>query len=249
VSYQPPVNGLPANGAVQQDERLRQLIALLHTPESGGQDLEHQAEALNVEAILPNLPPQPPPQYGELPGEGYLYAHAPTERQRALVDADPETVRKTLLRAIEVCGTNAQLPFSEKGPNEWARAALEFAQAYLLLDPSVDQQGVPVGAQAQAQGAAQKAVAQAQGEATLANTHAQHDRAEQLELVKAAAQAHFGQDPEVFSHPETESGHELPPRLKDTQAMDRMKKKHENAEEIIRGVRADRPRPQPRVGQ
>lgn len=255
---QPPLPGLPqpAAGGLQQSDQLAQLVALLHTPEGQSQDLERQAEPLQVGELLEALPQQPPPQYGELPGLGYLYADAPEARQAALVHTDPEQVRKSLLRAIETFAFNSMLPFSEKGPNEWARAMLEASQAYLLLDPSVDAQGVPLGAQAMAQGQAQEGVARAQGEQTLANTHAQHDRQEQLEVVKGAAQTHFGPDvteapgdPESFSHSETDSGHKLPPRLQDTPALEREKKKHENAEEIIRGVRADRPRPQPRVGE
>ena len=145
VGMQPPVQAPTgaAGASVQESDRLRELVALLHTPQEQSQDLEVRAQALNVEAIIQQLPPQPPPQYGELPGLGYLYPNAPEERWQTLLRTTPEFVRDALLRSIEVACFSAMMPFSENRPGEWGKTILEMSQAYLLLDPSVDQQGVP----------------------------------------------------------------------------------------------------------
>lgn len=242
AGIQPQTPAPPA--AANQDERLRLLISLLHTPGgpggAPGQELEVQAQALNVEAIVQQLPPQPPPQYGELPGEGYLYAEAPEKREAALVHTTPDRVRAALLRAIEVAAMNVQLPFSEHNPGEWAKAALAFSQAYLLLDPSVDEMGVPVGAQAMAQGEAQEGVAQAQADAQ-----------EGLETHKAIMAGHVaahgsGQE---WTHPHTKSGHPLPPKVKPNPAEAAIEAKNRTKSEELRGARGDLPRPKPRVGE
>jgi hypothetical protein len=87
---------------------------------------------------------------GEIPGVGYLFAADPEARQASLIHTTPEIVRSQLLRAIEVCAIDAQLPYGQEKKDTISKAALAFAQAYLLLDPSVDQAGVPLGAEAEA---------------------------------------------------------------------------------------------------
>lgn len=91
---------------------------------------------------------------GELPGAGYLYADDPAKRQEQLVKTTPDFVRANLLRAMEVLTFDLQLPFSEDKKADVGKAILECAQAYLLLDPTVDETGNPVegeGSKAQAQ--------------------------------------------------------------------------------------------------
>ena len=263
---QPPVTPPPGPPglAILENERLRQLQALLMQgvgqPAQGGgpqqvppQDLEQPAVALNVEALIGQLPPQPPPQYGELPGEGYLYAGAPEIRQAALVKTTPEFARDALLRSIEVAAMNSMLPFSEKTPSEWAKAALAFSQAYLLLDPSVDNQGVPVGAEAHAQGAAQAAAAQEQGtqaRATNAHKAALDEAAEEGKAAIAGHVAAHGSG-ENWTLPLTKSGYPEPPRLKSdpNAAAEGIADKNDPKTEELRGARGDLPRPKPRVGQ
>lgn len=81
---------------------------------------------------------------GELPGQGYLYASDPEERQKQLIQTKPEFVRANILRAIEVMTFDLQLVFSEDKKADIGHAMLFSAQAYLLLDPTVDENGVPV---------------------------------------------------------------------------------------------------------
>lgn len=227
MSYQPPqppVNAPQGNAgaAVGQDERLRALIALLHSPQ-GNEQIGPQAEALNVEALIKQLPEQPSPLYGEVPGEGYLYQGAPTKRQETLVTTTPEVVRDALLRGIETAAQNSLLPFSENKPAEWGHAALMFAQAYLLLDPEVDNEGVPVGAKAVGEAAAGHAEHAANASVDAANTQ--------------AAEEHV-----------TESGYKEPPRVKLGAAAQKVGEKNKDKSEILKGGRGDNPRPQPRVG-
>jgi hypothetical protein len=231
-----------------ENERLRELIALLHTPPEQSQQLEVQAQALDVESIIQQLPEQPPPQYGELPGLGYLYPDAPEHRQATLVETTPEFVRKAILRMMEVASFAAMLPFSENKPGEWGKTILEAAQAYLLLDPSVDQQGVPVGAQAMAQGAAQEGVAHVQGQhqanvAEIAGNHAQNTA-----RVQAAADAGVLQDPETFTRAPATGGHAEPPRVQPNRAEKAIEEANKPKTEVLKGARGDLPRPKPRVG-
>lgn len=86
---------------------------------------------------------------GELPGKGYLYADDPEKRQEQMVKTTPEFVRDTLLRATEVLGFDLQLPFSPEKKSELAKAVLACAQAFLLLDPSVDAEGVSIEGRAE----------------------------------------------------------------------------------------------------
>jgi hypothetical protein len=254
---QPPVappQGAPG-AAIAQNEQLRELLALLHTPapapgQQPGQELEAQAQALDVEAIIKQLPEQPPPQYGELPGLGYLYPDAPEKRQATLVKTTPEFARDTLLRAIEVCGFGAMFPFSETKPGEWAKAALAYAQAYLLLDPSVDNQGVPVGAAAMAQGDAQATAAHAQGAAQQAvNGHKaglDEAAAEHGAILGGHVAAH--QSGQAWSFPVTKAGVPEPPKVLPNPAEKAIETKGALKTEELKGARGDLPRPKPRVG-
>src|SRR5437870_4117969 len=108
---------------------------------------------------LPNPDPNSaPPLYGEPPGEGYLYARDPQTRQRAMVVTNVEVVRDMLLRAMETAAQNALLPFNEVDVEKQGRGALAFAQAYLLIDPSVDSEGVSVAHKAAVSAMGQMAV-------------------------------------------------------------------------------------------
>jgi hypothetical protein len=123
--------------------------AFLPQIERAVQQLQHEELLRQAASQTGQQPPEQEsnPVYGELPGEGYLFSGDPEERQKQLVSTSPEFVRVAILRAIETCAMNAQLPYGEQSPKEYAQAALAFSQAYLLLDPSVDTEGVPVGAQ------------------------------------------------------------------------------------------------------
>lgn len=88
---------------------------------------------------------------GEIPGTGYLFP-APDDpdappRVRA---PTPDEVRGELLRAIKAQAMMAQLPFGQERPPDVGKAALELAQTYLLLDPSVDSEGVGIEGRAEA---------------------------------------------------------------------------------------------------
>lgn len=80
----------------------------------------------------------------ELPGEGYAFPDDPAKRQAQLIKTTPEFVRANLLRAIEVQSFYAQLPLSEENRAECARLILALSQSYLLLDETLDQNGIPV---------------------------------------------------------------------------------------------------------
>lgn len=127
--------------SAREPERIAQLMALLGHQQNGGQAQPEEPNRLS----------------GELPGAGYLFPDSPEERNAAMVPTDPDQVRTWLLRSIEVMAAGAMMPYGEKEPDKYAHAALMMAQAYLLLDPTVDEQGVPVGAEATAQAAAQAA--------------------------------------------------------------------------------------------
>jgi hypothetical protein len=247
---QPPVQAPNGNAgaAIQENDQLRALVALLRTPQEQSQNLEAQAQALNVEAIIQQLPEQPPPQYGELPGLGYLYANAPEMRQAALVTTTPEFARMALLRGIETAAMASMLPFSENKPSEWGKAILEMAQAYLLLDPSVDSQGVPVGAPQAAQGAAQEGVTDLQGLHQQAAAHIAGEHAQHTARVSEAAKAGVLQDPETFTRGVTVGGHVEPPRVQPNRAEKAIEEANKPKTEVLKGARGDLPRPKPRVG-
>jgi hypothetical protein len=250
TGIQPPVQAPNGNAgaAIQGNDQLRMLIQLLHTPPEQSQNLEVQAQALNVEAIIQQLPEQPPPQYGELPGLGYLYANAPEERQQALVVTTPDFARASLLRAIETAAFASMLPFSENKPSEWGKAILEMAQAYLLLDPSVDSQGVPVGAQQQAQGQAQQEVTDLQGQHQQAAAHIAGEHAQETARVSEAAKAGVLQSPETFTRAPATGGHQEPPRVQPNRAEKAIEEANKPKTEVLKGARGDLPRPKPRVG-
>lgn len=96
---------------------------------------------------------------GDLPGEGFLFPdpeHAAEPRTTPTV----EQVRDELLRAMQNSAIALQLPYSEDKKADLGHALLTAAQAYLLIDPSLDTEGVPVegpGSKAHAQAAAQAA--------------------------------------------------------------------------------------------
>lgn len=96
---------------------------------------------------------------GEIPGEGYLQPQAPDKLPEP-IGTTPERVRGRLLRAIETCAASVAMPFGADKKSDLGKAILEISQSYLLLDPSLDENGVPVegpGSQAHAAAAAQAA--------------------------------------------------------------------------------------------
>jgi len=201
---------------------------------------EWQQNQPQPESALEAYPPQPqadpnaaPPLYGETPGEGYIYAHAPQQRQAAMVQTTPELVRDMLLRAIEVASQNALLPFSEQPPGQWGDLMLRAAQAYLLLDPSVDQNGVPVGAQAHEQ--------------ALANAGEPRHQAQTEQAQAAATQALAGAH-QAFTQAQAVGAFKPPPRVAPNPAERKVEERNRGKTEVLRGVRADQPRPKPRVG-
>lgn len=169
-----------------------------------------------------------PPLYGEAPGEGYLYARAPAFRQAALVHTDPEIVRVMLLRAIETFASSAMLPFNQEGAQKHMDAALKAAQAYLLLDPEVDAEGVNVALR---------------GAIDAANA-----------AVGAAGQPSAGQpSSDGQAHGQVKPGKQvggaqLPPRVGPGRAAQAVLAAHEHAREVLRGARPSRPLPGPRPG-
>lgn len=169
---------------------------------------------------------------GEIPGEGYLFAKDPEARAKTLIETTPEQVRATLLRAVETLASDCSLPYGADKKSELAKGALALSQAYLLLDPTVDEAGVPVGAQAGAQGDAQVRAAEAQA-------------AGQAHVAQVTAEAnHVGS----FKEPVTALGHPLPPRWKGNVGTEASAAKHKPQSQELAGTRADTPRPQPRVG-
>lgn len=124
----------------REPERIEQLAQLL-----GQQGAQQQG---------PPQPEEPNRLSGELPGEGYLFPPAPEKRKASMVPTTPDQTREWLLRSIEAMAIGAMMPYGEKEPDKYAHGALMMAQAYLLLDPTVDEQGVPVGAQQTAAAAA-----------------------------------------------------------------------------------------------
>lgn len=181
---------------------------------------------------VPQLPdPSPgsaPPLYGEAPGEGYMYARAPLVRQRAMVHTDPEVVRQVMLRSMEWLASSAPFPFSQEGAKNQADAVLKLAQAYLLIDPTVDAQGVPVAANLALQMASQQATA-----ATSAAARPQ----------PAGEGAHGTVKPG-----KTIGGHTSPPRVLPGAAAQTEAEMHEHAQELLQASRPSHPTPKPRPG-
>lgn len=79
---------------------------------------------------------------GDLPGEGFLNPAAPGENEPRITPT-PEQVRDELLRAVRVMALALQLPYSEEKKADLGHALLAASQSYLLLDPSLDEEGLP----------------------------------------------------------------------------------------------------------
>lgn len=192
---------------------------------------ETKASATPLEGYpqLPNPDPNSaPPLYGEPPGEGYLYAKDPQTRQRAMVETDPEVVRDMLLRAMETAAQNSLLPFNEVDPEKLGRAALAFAQAYLLIDPSVDAEGVSV---------AHKGAVQAMGQMAVDAAKPQ----------PAPGGGTSGSGSSVTKKGRSVGGHAQPHRVITSKAGEMLQAMHQNAEDVLKGARGSLPRPRPRV--
>lgn len=78
---------------------------------------------------------------GELPGTGYLFPR-PDDAARAPAPS-ADKVREELLRALQVCAKDVQLPFGQEKKESAAKSILAMSQAFLLLDPSLDEEGLP----------------------------------------------------------------------------------------------------------
>jgi hypothetical protein len=244
MSYQPPppettptsaptgVQPSPAMATPLLDALIARNLAQLPAP------VKSSATPLEGYPSLPNPDPNSaPPLYGEPPGEGYLYAREPETRQQALVTTTPEIVRDMLLRAMEVAASNSLLPFNETDAEKQGRAALAFAQAYLLIDPSVDSEGVNV-----AHKAAVGAMAQM----------AQSSAAPQPQPAGAAGTRPRGKggssgSSSVTSKGPTVGGHAQPHRVLTSHAGKMLQEMHQNAEDVLKGARGSLPRPRPRV--
>lgn len=205
---------------------------------AGSQALE-SATPLEGYPQVPNPDPNSaPPLYGEPPGEGYLYPHDPEFRQATLVSTSPDMVRAMILRAMEVAATAALLPFDEEGAAKKAEALLKMAQAYLLIDPAVDSEGVPVAGKMLTQAGGQIAVQAGKPAAGPAGAGA---------AAKPAAKAGGGAHGTVKRAPPT-GGHQEPPRVLAGHAAQMLQEMHANAENVLKGSRASRPLPRPRPG-
>jgi hypothetical protein len=185
---------------------------------------------------LPNPDPNSsPPLYGEPPGEGYLYARDPETRQRAMVETNPDVCRDMLLRAMETAAQNALLPFNETDVEKQGRAALAFAQAYLLIDPSVDAEGVNVAHKAAVGAMGQMAVNAAQPQPQTAG-------------AASATKRQLGGKTTVGTKGPTVGQHAEPLRIETSKAGEMLREMHQNAEAVLKGARGALPRPRPRVG-
>jgi hypothetical protein len=241
MSYQPPQEpettptGAPTG--VQPTPPTPLLDALIaRNLASVPAQLANSATPLEGYPQLPNPDPNSgPPLYGEPPGEGYLYAHDPQTRQEAMVTTTPEIVRDMCLRAMETAAQNALLPFSETDVEKQGRAALAFAQAYLLIDPTVDSEGVNV-----AHKAAVGAMAQ------MAQSSAQPAPGASANAKAGAAKPQAGGSSVVKKGP-TVGGHAEPPHVITSKAGQMLSEMHQNAEAVLKGARGSLPRPRPRV--
>lgn len=185
---------------------------------------------------------------GQLPGAGYLFPDRPQVRQANLIKTTPEDARDALLRAVELCAQGSLLPYGAVAKGEYAKAALAFSQAYLLLDPTVDEAGVPVAAKA-------AAGAEAQAHVAREGAHAQGEAQQEAAVTQAHGQAHVAQvtaeaaGTARFTHPTTPRGHPLPPRVGPNAAEEQIDAKSKTKQAVLKGARGDRPRPRPRVGE
>jgi len=88
---------------------------------------------------------------GDLPGGGYLFPDGTQDPRPAPDIAD---VRNELLRAIKTLALMVQLPYGEDKKADVGHCILALGQTYLLTDPTLDNEGVPVegpGSKAHAQ--------------------------------------------------------------------------------------------------
>lgn len=221
---------LPAAGQEQQQQQsptaLLDALIARGLGQEGAQQQLVSATPLEGYPQVPNPDPNsPPPLYGEPPGEGYLYARDPWFRQGALVHTDPDVVRLMLLRAMEVVAYNLMLPFNEEKAAGNADAALKLAQAYLLIDPAVDAEGVPV------------AVKAGLTAATAAAGHASQAAVAQPTGAGAHGQVKQGKPVGSFNPPK---------RVLPGAAAQAVAALHEHASEVLQDVRGSRPRPKPR---
>lgn len=204
---QPPPNDPAHFSTPQEQERQQPKVQPPPTPEEETQKV--------LEELLG----------GELPGEGYLFPHDPAKRQKNQISTTPEVVRQVLLRTIEVMAIQMQLPLGMEKKGELGKSILELTQGYLLLDPSVDENGVPV-------------------EGPGSPSHAQ-----------AAATAAFpppvttgGTGGQTFKRTVDASGHVEPPKVQPNPAEKAVAEKNKPKSEVLQGARADKPLPKPRVG-
>lgn len=237
MSYQPQLEpettplGAPTGAQPTPTPLLDALIA--RNLEQLPPEIANSATPLEGYPSLPNPDPNSsPPMYGEPPGEGYLYAHDPETRQRAMVQTNPDVVRDMLLRAMETAAQNALLPFNEVDVEKQGRAALALAQAYLLIDPSVDSEGVNVAHKAAVGAMAQMAQSAAQPQPQPVGGAATQPRAKGSTVVKKGP---------------TVGGHAQPPHVLTSQAGQMLSEMHQNAEAVLKGARGSLPRPRPRV--
>jgi len=92
---------------------------------------------------------------GDLPGEGFLFPDGTPGDPRSAPTVDD--TRTELLRAVKVMATALQLPYGEDKKADLGHALLACSQSYLLLDPSLDEEGVSIEGRAEAEAkAAQK---------------------------------------------------------------------------------------------
>ena len=207
----------------------------LSAAQSSNPEAVESATPLEGYPSLPNPDPNsPPPLYGEPPGEGYLYAKDPATRQAALVETTPDFVRKMILRSMEVVAQNTLLPFNEEGAAKNADAMLKMAQAYLLIDPAVDAEGVPV---------AGKAMAQAAGQIAVNSTNPAN---QQQEETGETADNKAGEAHGTVKAGAVVGGMHDPPRVVAGHAAEVLQGMHENLEELLKGARGSRPLPKPR---
>src|SRR5215471_13750025 len=233
MSYQPQLEpettpiGAPT-GAQPQPTATPLLDALIaRNLEQLPPEVANSATPLEGYPQLPNPDPNSsPPLNGEPPGEGYLYAHDPETRQRAMVATNPEVVRNMLLRAMETAAQNVLLPFNEVDVEKQGRAALALAQAYLLIDPSVDAEGVNVAHKAAVGAMAQMAQSAAQPQPAPGATA----------NAKAGAGKPQAGGSSVTKKGQTVGGHAEPHKVITSRAGQMLSEMHANAEEVLKGA-------------
>lgn len=138
----------------------------------------------------------------------------------------PNDVRDRLLYAINQAAIQSTVDEGDK-PAQLGDLALKLAQAYLLLDPLVDAQGVNVAAQSMVSAAGSAA-------GTLASQAASPP-------APADGQAHG-----TVKRGAPTGQHQQPPAVlpgKAAQVIDQM---HQGAENVMKGARGSRPLPKPR---